>query len=128
MVSQEEISVENVSFEPSPVGGFPDPFTQASSFSLDTFPPAAPAVAEVIETPPQPALEPQPPAASFAAPTLETRSYEPPTAEPTASTDAVSAMTREVIERIAWEIIPDLAEHIIREELERLKREKGVLR
>ena len=29
-------------------------------------------------------------------------------------------MSREVIERIVWEVVPDLAETIIREELEKL--------
>jgi len=37
-------------------------------------------------------------------------------------------LTRETIERIAWEIIPDLAESIIREEIERLKRDKGIFK
>jgi hypothetical protein len=31
---------------------------------------------------------------------------------------------REILERVAWEIIPDLAERLIREEIERLKGEK----
>ncbi len=34
--------------------------------------------------------------------------------------DAVLALSREVIERVVWEIVPDLAETIIREELKRL--------
>jgi hypothetical protein len=29
-------------------------------------------------------------------------------------------MSREVIEKIVWEVVPDLAEKIIREELDRL--------
>ena len=31
----------------------------------------------------------------------------------------------EVIEKIAWEVVPELAETIIREELERLMKERG---
>jgi hypothetical protein len=32
----------------------------------------------------------------------------------------VLGLTREVIERVVWEVVPDLAETIIREELKRL--------
>lgn len=34
--------------------------------------------------------------------------------------DAVMALSREVVERVVWEVVPDLAEAIIREELKRL--------
>jgi CheY-like chemotaxis protein len=37
--------------------------------------------------------------------------------------DAVLALSREVIERVVWEVVPDLAETIIREELKRLTAE-----
>ena len=33
-------------------------------------------------------------------------------------------MTREVIEKIVWEIVPQLAETILREEIEKLVKEK----
>lgn len=49
-----------------------------------------------------------------------------PMAESGEEFSALKGMTREVIERIAWEIIPDLAEAIIREEIDRLKKEKGI--
>jgi CheY-like chemotaxis protein len=41
--------------------------------------------------------------------------------------DAIATLSREVIERIVWEVVPDLAERIIREELDRLveKRRSG---
>jgi CheY-like chemotaxis protein len=41
--------------------------------------------------------------------------------------DAIAKLSREVIERIVWEVVPDLAERIIREELDRLveKRRSG---
>lgn len=42
-----------------------------------------------------------------------------------ASHEQVSAATREVIERIVWEVVPELAETMIREELERLLGERG---
>jgi hypothetical protein len=34
--------------------------------------------------------------------------------------EGVLALSREVIERVVWEVVPDLAETIIREELKRL--------
>jgi hypothetical protein len=37
--------------------------------------------------------------------------------------DAVHKLAREIIERIAWEVVPELAEVIIRERLERQNRE-----
>jgi CheY-like chemotaxis protein len=39
--------------------------------------------------------------------------------------DAVAKMSREVIERIAWEVVPELAETIIREQLDRLVKERN---
>lgn len=33
---------------------------------------------------------------------------------------AVLTLTREVVERVVWEVVPDLAETIIREEIARL--------
>lgn len=38
------------------------------------------------------------------------------------SSDAVTAATREIIERVVWEVVPELAETLIREEIERLLR------
>ena len=37
---------------------------------------------------------------------------------------ALSKASKEVIERIAWEVVPQLAETIIREELERLIKDR----
>ena len=37
---------------------------------------------------------------------------------------AVSAVSREIIERIAWEVVPDLAETLIREEIRRIREGK----
>ena len=37
---------------------------------------------------------------------------------------AIAKLSREVIEQIAWEVVPELAEIIIRSELDRLSREK----
>ena len=38
--------------------------------------------------------------------------------------DALSRASREVIEKIAWEVVPALAETIIREELDRLIKDR----
>jgi hypothetical protein len=38
---------------------------------------------------------------------------------------ALAKLSREVIEQIAWEVVPELAELIIRSELDRLVREKN---
>jgi hypothetical protein len=37
-----------------------------------------------------------------------------------AQVEGVLALSREVIERVVWEVVPDLAETIIREEIRRL--------
>ncbi|MDB4932275.1 MAG: response regulator receiver protein, partial [Myxococcaceae bacterium] len=37
-----------------------------------------------------------------------------------AQAEAVTALTREVVERVVWEVVPILAETLIREELKRL--------
>jgi len=34
--------------------------------------------------------------------------------------EAVLALSREVVERVVWEVVPELAETIIREEIKRL--------
>jgi hypothetical protein len=41
----------------------------------------------------------------------------------TAQVEGVLALSREVIERVVWEVVPDLAEVIIREEIRRLTSE-----
>jgi CheY-like chemotaxis protein len=40
-----------------------------------------------------------------------------------AQVDAVTALTREVVERVVWEVVPQLAETMIREEIKRLTAE-----
>lgn len=72
----------------------------------------------------------KPPTAS-AAPAFDSPSALPKKIEAKISQslgEELPSMTRETIERIAWEIIPDLAESIIREEIERLKRDKGIFK
>ncbi len=36
--------------------------------------------------------------------------------------DIIASISRDVIERIAWEVVPDLAETLIREEIRKLKK------
>lgn len=101
------------------------------------------------QTPPKPAAPP-PPAPDNSLPDIDMGDVEPmevqkPAAPPpspiaqaiapkvvAATTSAIAsnnvelnAAVRETIERIVWEIVPELAEAIIREELERLLREKA---
>ena len=38
-------------------------------------------------------------------------------------TQAILALSREVIERVVWEVVPVLAETLIKEEIQRLTRE-----
>ena len=40
-----------------------------------------------------------------------------------AQVDAVLALSREVVERVVWEVVPQLAETIIKEEIARLTKE-----
>jgi hypothetical protein len=40
-----------------------------------------------------------------------------------AQAEAVLALSREVVERVVWEVVPQLAEAIIKEELARLTKE-----
>ena len=37
-----------------------------------------------------------------------------------AQVEAITALTRDVVERVVWEVVPQLAETMIREELKRL--------
>ena len=57
---------------------------------------------------------------------METPSHTPASADGGEALlrDALSKATKEVIEKIAWEVVPQLAETIIREELDRLVKER----
>ncbi|MFZ9887151.1 MAG: response regulator [Myxococcota bacterium] len=46
------------------------------------------------------------------------------TSEAVPSNEAISATAREIIERVVWEVVPELAETLIREEIARLLRER----
>jgi len=76
-------------------------------------PPVQPVFAPVAETVPPVAVPPVPPVV-------------PPAAPAAAMGDAeikaiIAGLSREVIERIVWEVVPDLAEMLIKEEIRKLK-------
>jgi CheY-like chemotaxis protein len=91
---------------------------------------AAPAAQEVeLQFAPEEEYMPVVPQAGPAASSL---SAEPATAQPAVSGEValsdeqlaaiVSKISRDVIEKIAWEVVPDLAEMLIREEIRKLKK------
>lgn len=101
----------------------PAPMKQTVGFGqspLAAAKPAAPAAAPAAPAAPaaKPAAAPVATAATAAAaavaPKLEGMGLTPEQVQ------GVLALTREVIERVVWEVVPDLAETIIREEIQRL--------
>lgn len=96
-------------------------------------PPAPPAPLAAAPTPvPEPApapAPPTPPPAVEAAAARATADGGDVAARLTAlgltqeQVSGVLALSREVIERVVWEVVPDLAETIIREEIQRLTRD-----
>ncbi|MCP4503770.1 MAG: response regulator [Deltaproteobacteria bacterium] len=91
---------------------------------------AAPARDAPVVQSPAPAT-PAPATPAPAAPAIAAAVEEKVTAQVTAavatsgdstSTEAISAATREIIERVVWEVVPELAETLIREEIARLMR------
>lgn len=91
---------------PAPVAPAPAPVAAA--------PVAAAPVAAPAPVAPSPAAAPVAAAAASLSPKLEGMGL---TAE---QMQGVLALTKEVIERVVWEVVPDLAETIIREEIKRL--------
>jgi hypothetical protein len=99
----------------------------------------APTPLRQVVAPPAP-----PPAAAIAAPPAYAPASAPPKAEPAtlspaanghlgkklgelgltpAQADAVLALSRELIERVVWEVVPQIAETLIKEEITRLTKE-----
>jgi CheY-like chemotaxis protein len=111
-----------VNWDKFDVPGFDEPpRTDATLLGVgQPTPTPAPAVAKT-ELPTPPPGMPLPPAAKAPPPLQPGQPYEP------AVYEAITKLSREVIERIVWEVVPDLAEQIIREELDRLveKRRSG---
>ncbi|OGU17180.1 MAG: hypothetical protein A2076_01090 [Geobacteraceae bacterium GWC2_53_11] len=124
-----EIPEPITTFAPEPVA----PETDFADFSAPPAPPAfesAPAF-ETFEIPAAP-IEPFAPLADPApafAPAIESApAFAVPAAAPVAAAltedqlrQALTAASKEVIERIVWEVVPDLAEALIREAIRKIK-------
>jgi CheY-like chemotaxis protein len=118
---------EPATFAEPPTGGF-----DLTSQPIETeLAPESNVRPEITQPRPRAPQAPVPPAVSdFAAPAVAATVAAPAVAAPAvALTDAqieqiVTKVFRQVIERIAWEVVPDLAETLIKEELTRLTQEK----
>jgi hypothetical protein len=108
----------------------PPPAAPEEDFGdIDVEPPvvAAPQVRAPIELPEEPTGEPElAPMHAFVPPADKTGhvAERAPDGGETVLREALSQASREVIERVVWEVVPQLAETIIRENLERLVRER----
>lgn len=94
---------------------------------------ASQAVAAAAPAPAAPAVQPAPAAVAAVteaiAPAVvdvaEAQVRDAVTDAAAPSREALTAATREIIERAVWEVVPELAETLIREEIARLLREKA---
>jgi hypothetical protein len=102
--------------------------------AADAAPAPAPAAKPAaIELPDEPEQEPElAPMHAFVPPPEKTGHQPAPAAAATgadggevALREALSKASREVIERVVWEVVPQLAETIIRENLDRLVKARG---
>lgn len=82
--------------------------------------PAAVVSAAPVAPPVAPAVAPAPTAASAVKLPADLEAKVSALGLTPAQVEAVSALTREVVERVVWEVVPQLAETMIREELRRL--------
>lgn len=75
----------------------------------------------------QPTVDVPPPAAPFVEAVADrgARALSEQVAVPGLDKEELRALAREVLEAVAWEVVPDLAETIIREEIARLTRPAG---
>jgi len=96
--------------QPKELFGFSPDYTDLPFAQEEEYLPAAEAFPAVEE-------EPLPPAASEAA-GVATLTEEQLAA-------AISKISREIIEKIAWEVVPDLAEALIKEEIRKIKEGMG---
>lgn len=94
--------------EPAPAATAPDAFAQpAPAFAEPAAPAAAGMIVPDVAEPTAPRV-----AADLAAPAILTEEQ---------LKAAVAAVSQEVIERIVWEVVPDLAETLIKEAIRRIK-------
>ena len=126
-VSEEEFfafSEEPSAAEPEPAAEpFELPEYEPFSFDSGKLEPQAPVAAAAPS--PEPVAAPEPPPAAGARPASEP-APQPQAAVAAALSEeqliaALSKVSREVIERIVWEVVPDLAESIIKEEIRKLR-------
>lgn len=106
------------------------PLAAASEVDLDVAPPPGSLPTPIPSAPPHVALSPlgEVAASQAATPIAATPGATPVATAPDGGEaqlrDALSHASREVIERIAWEVVPQLAETIIREQLDRLVKDR----
>ena len=124
-VGEQELSfadLESASIQEFAKGSIPD----EDDFSTITFDEPA-AYAAPVPPPLPPIVEMPPPVAPAAPPIPEPQAPVSTATAVPASLDAellktlLSKVSRDVIERIVWEVVPDLAETIIKEEIRKLK-------
>lgn len=135
-VSEEEFFAFAEEPEPAPAvpaeaeaeaeaAAFGVPEYEPFEFGLEEPAPAAAPAAAAQVAPVVPAAPVAPAAPAVAAPAQAPPAVAPPAAAPELTEDqlvaALSKVSREVIERIVWEVVPDLAEVIIKEEIRKLK-------
>jgi CheY-like chemotaxis protein len=120
------------------------PAQRTHTLSFEGALPIVPAPIPVIKQPPAPPPPPAPAAVTAPPPAV---AHEPPTlsrSEPTtispaanghlgkklnelgltpAQAEAVLALSRELVERVVWEVVPQMAETLIKEEITRLTKE-----
>jgi len=132
----EPVGEEEISFgvyEPVPAPAMPitaapaeDDFSTIS-FDETVSAPAAPQQPVVEIPPPVPPVVPEPESIAAAVPQPAPVPAAPAVTAVPASLDEaqlrtlLSTVSREMIERIVWEVVPDLAESIIKEEIRKLK-------
>jgi CheY-like chemotaxis protein len=127
---EEETAVE----PPAPAFNEPEPLVEDSAFEMVTTPPELPVVESAAVPEPATPVFYEPEAPVFAEPEPELPPVLPETAEvvpvvtaaPAAITEdqlraALAGASKEVIERIVWEVVPDLAEIMIKEAIRKIK-------
>lgn len=115
-VEEETFEFEQETAEEQPEASIEESMFGDTDFGAAAAPPAIPAVAAA------PVMEPETVAEQPAAPAVKPAA----TALPSALTEeqlreALAAASKDVIERIVWEIVPDLAEVLIKEAIRKIK-------
>lgn len=106
-----------------PVANVRPTMTSAPSIEVGSSPVAAPIIAPAAKSAPQAAAAPVPkaaPAAPAAALPADFAGKLGGLGLSNAQVEAVLSLSREVVEQVVWEVVPTLAETIIKEEIKRL--------